>query len=594
MPIAALLELTVVQGTHLPSKDIIGQSDPFCVVSYGRKIFKTRKIENNANPRWDERLVTLVGQHQTTYDITFGVYDHDVDNNDFIGNASLSLSAYSANQLHDIILDLKDPKGNKAGEIIITLQLSTKEVLETRFWSQLFEVIDVDGSGNLCIEELQLAFQILGHAALPHKDLENLFKTMDIDRNGKIDAKEFVAWTSSRHLRILPSMEHELARRAELLRMQYQQEEGSVEQDDQFWFVAFDLARNDKRGENSVAQALLADSGWATEAEAAQNNAITHKIWYDDRKVGGKEGAYIVVQERYSGVTKQEKIPNFLKTGMSVMYGNDMSAKAAEYAAGVLRKMTEGAVKKYNSPSSLKDVPAFIAYHELNMEEAELPLSAYKNFNEFFYRKLKPTARPIAEPTNPRIAVIPADSRCTVFPSFEESTRLWIKGEKFTLTGLLGDPELAKKYVGGCTIVITRLAPQDYHRCHFATGGVVRSINEYGREYFTVNPVAVRSPINVYVANKRNILVQESHEFGTVAYCVIGATMVGSIGMSVAVGQTVKKGDEINYFAFGGSTLITIFEPNKIQVEEDLLRNSQVPIETLVKVGQPLGRSIGA
>lgn len=32
-----------------------------------------------------------------------------------------------------------------------------------------------------------------------------------------------------------------------------------------------------------------------------------------------------------------------------------------------------------------------------------------ENFNEFFYRKLKPDARPVAGPDNPNILVSPAD-----------------------------------------------------------------------------------------------------------------------------------------------------------------------------------------
>lgn len=44
------------------------------------------------------------------------------------------------------------------------------------------------------------------------------------------------------------------------------------------------------------------------------------------------------------------------------------------------------------------------------------------------------------------------------------------------------------------------------------------------------------------------------------------------------------RGDEIGYFAFGGSTVITLFKPNSIKFDEDLIINSHKPVETLVKV----------
>lgn len=56
--------------------------------------------------------------------------------------------------------------------------------------------------------------------------------------------------------------------------------------------------------------------------------------------------------------------------------------------------------KRYNNPDSKKEIAKFIDYHNLNKDEMLEPLDHFKNFNEFFFRKLKPSARPIAEPTN--------------------------------------------------------------------------------------------------------------------------------------------------------------------------------------------------
>lgn len=49
--------------------------------------------------------------------------------------------------------------------------------------------------------------------------------------------------------------------------------------------------------------------------------------------------------------------------------------------------------------------------------------------------------------------------------------------------------------------------------------------------------------------------------------------------------------DEHGYFAFGGSTCLIIFQKNKIAFDRDLVENSSQCIETLVKVGNSIGRA---
>ena len=89
--------------------------------------------------------------------------------------------------------------------------------------------------------------------------------------------------------------------------------------------------------------------------------------------------------------------------------------------------------------------------------------------------------------------------------------------------------------------------------------------------------------------NSRAILPIESPVFGTVLYIPIGATMVGSIIFTAQEGQHVNKGDELGYFAFGGSTVIVLFKKGTITFDSDILFNSRKPIETLVKMGYRIG-----
>ncbi|MBQ8723070.1 MAG: phosphatidylserine decarboxylase, partial [Opitutales bacterium] len=50
-----------------------------------------------------------------------------------------------------------------------------------------------------------------------------------------------------------------------------------------------------------------------------------------------------------------------------------------------------------------------------------------------------------------------------------------------------------------------------------------------------------------------------------------------------------EKGDELGYFRFGGSFVATLFEPGKIVLAEDLVKNSAEGRETYAKMGTTLG-----
>lgn len=66
--------------------------------------------------------------------------------------------------------------------------------------------------------------------------------------------------------------------------------------------------------------------------------------------------------------------------------------------------------------------------------------------------------------------------------------------------------------------------------------------------------------------------------------------MVGTIKTTVEEGQEIKRGDEFGYFAFGGSTIVVLFERGVVEWDEDLLINGRASLETLVRVGMGIGK----
>ena len=302
----------------------------------------------------------------------------------------------------------------------------------------------------------------------------------------------------------------------------------------------------------------------------------------------------LMVFDDATGITVREHIPGYVKAALDVAYKGLFDSTAFVQSSAMramLRAMTVKEGKHMNSSASAAEIPDFVSAHRLNTEEIRDPLDSFKTFNEFFYRKLKPEARPIAAPGDPAVAVSPADCRMVAFPFLHEATSLWVKGAAFTIDTLLG-PELAEeapKFYGG-SLVIARLAPQDYHRWHMPVTGTLRKPVPIAGDLFTVNPIAIRRAVNVYTENKRIVCLVDTEHFGTVAMVAVGATMVGSINLTTPPeGGPVEKGQEHGYFAFGGSTVLVLFQPKSIWLDDGIVRRSRLPMETLVQMGRAIG-----
>ena len=308
----------------------------------------------------------------------------------------------------------------------------------------------------------------------------------------------------------------------------------------------------------------------------------------------GKNNGNILYQDRLTGRLLEEKIPTYIRLGIRLLY-QGAGSKPAESRAikKLLKRQTMKQGSKFDHPKSVSHIAPFVAYHNLNLDEGLCfnlvlePMEHFKSFNQFFYRKLRPDARTLCSPDQ-KVAICPADARTNCFQDIKNATNLWIKGKKFTLASLLNNEIEAKRYEKG-SLAIFRLAPQDYHRFHFPVDGIVGETDFIAGTYYTVNPMAVRTTIDVYTENIRSVTYIQSKHFGQVAYICVGAMLVGSIQLTSNKGQMIQRLDEHGYFQFGGSTIILLFEPNKILFDKDLVDNSQQCLETLVRVGQSLG-----
>ena len=238
--------------------------------------------------------------------------------------------------------------------------------------------------------------------------------------------------------------------------------------------------------------------------------------------------------------------------------------------------------------SRFKVQPFIKAFH-IDTSEFLQPVSSFTSFNDFFIRRLKPTARPMA--SGDHVAVLPADARYLVFPDIQKADGFWVKEKKFSLKALLGDEGLAARYEKGA-MVIARLCPIDYHRFHFPCECTPTDAKLINGPLFSVNPMALKRNIEILSENKRMITQLKTPKFGQILYIDVGATYVGSIIQTYTARKVYEKGAEKGYFSFGGSCLILLFEPGVIVFDADLIEASLKKMEVRGLLGQSLGTCI--
>lgn len=206
---------------------------------------------------------------------------------------------------------------------------------------------------------------------------------------------------------------------------------------------------------------------------------------------------------------------------------------------------------------------------------------AYRTFNQFFARHVKPGMRPIAALADHSVIVSPAD--CAFVGTWRISSRSRIlveqhrdglmnaKGLEWSIHELLADSAYADRFRGG---IFTHgsLTTYDYHRWHAPVQGKVLEARVIrGEAYLDVGveesivagrktPVlAARNGTGYQFVQTRGLVVLDS-PIGLVACLPIGMAQVSSVVITAEVGVTLHKGEEMGYFQFGGSDFVLVFE----------------------------------
>ncbi|MBR1444498.1 MAG: phosphatidylserine decarboxylase [Firmicutes bacterium] len=227
-------------------------------------------------------------------------------------------------------------------------------------------------------------------------------------------------------------------------------------------------------------------------------------------------------------------------------------------------------------------IKPFIKKSKINMDEYEE--CEFKSFNQFFKRKIKRSARKMTRDKN--MFISPADSKLSVYKISDDSL-FKIKGSVYSTADFLNNEKLAREYNNGYCMIF-RLAVDDYHRyCYIDDGTKEKNIFIKG-ELNTVRPLALEY-CDVYKRNAREYTVLHTENFDDVVQTEVGAMFVGRI-KNKHEKASFKRGHIKGYFEYGGSTIVLLVKEGIVEIDEDILKNSEEDIETRVKIGETIGR----
>ncbi|KAL1189906.1 Protein C2-DOMAIN ABA-RELATED 7 [Cardamine amara subsp. amara] len=113
--LVGLLRIRVKKGINLARRDSLS-SDPFVVITMGSQKLKTRTVENNCNPEWNEEL-TLAIRHPNE-SVNLIVYDKDTfTSHDKMGDAKIDIKPFL--DVHKMGLE-KLPDGTEIKRVVPT------------------------------------------------------------------------------------------------------------------------------------------------------------------------------------------------------------------------------------------------------------------------------------------------------------------------------------------------------------------------------------------------------------------------------------------------------------------------------------------
>jgi len=104
--------LKVAEAQRVPAADANGKSDPYVKYRMNTTEKKTKVIENNLNPVWNEQVELPILDRNSDF-VHFAIWDDDISHDDELAICELKLKDLKPGKVFDQWLDTTDKKGKK-------------------------------------------------------------------------------------------------------------------------------------------------------------------------------------------------------------------------------------------------------------------------------------------------------------------------------------------------------------------------------------------------------------------------------------------------------------------------------------------------
>jgi len=205
------------------------------------------------------------------------------------------------------------------------------------------------------------------------------------------------------------------------------------------------------------------------------------------------------------------------------------------------------------------------------------PHWGFRSWDDYFTRRLREGARPVAEPGDDRVLVNACESApYRIARDVQYRDRFWIKSQPYSIAHMLANDSLAPSFAGA-TVYQAYLSPLCYHRWHSPVSGTVKKTFLQEGTYLAeaashgfdpAGPNDSQAYITELATRAVMFIEADNPDIGLMCFLAVGMAEVSTCEMTVYVGQHVNKGDPIGMFHYGGSTHCLIFRPG-VRLEFD-------------------------
>ena len=176
---------------------------------------------------------------------------------------------------------------------------------------------------------------------------------------------------------------------------------------------------------------------------------------------------------------------------------------------------------------------------------------------------------------------------------------LQIKGFPYSLSDLLGSPQMAERHRDGLYVTL-RLTSSMYHRFHAPHDCTVQRVTYISGDTWNVNPIALRRIEKLFCKNERAVIEARLGNGDLLTIVPVAAILVACIRLHclkaplnlayrgpnvMPCSADYRKGDEMGWFEHG-STIVLLAPASWSFVES-------VETGSVIRMGQPLFRMRG-